>query len=140
MLAWVGVGIGESERPAMAPLVLAGLVVAVALARAGTRLLRRDPRAVGAGRRIAVGSVAHATGLVVLGFALGGSDWSAPAAVFGVVSLGVGALLGLALRHHGPLFALPTGPADAGTPLPGWLSRLLARRSRSRDASRPVVV
>jgi hypothetical protein len=140
MLAWVTIGVSESDRLAIEPLVVLGFAVAVWLGRAGVRLLRRDPRAVAFGRRVAAVNAGHAALVVVLGFALGGPDWGAPAAVFGGVALAQATLLVLALRVHAPLFALPPATGPAGEPLPRWLARLLARRSRRRGKPAPVAV
>jgi hypothetical protein len=138
MLAWITIGVAGSERLAIEPLVVVGFAVAVWVARVGVRLLRRDPRVVAFGRRVGAVSVAHATALVVLGFALGGSDWSGPAAVFGVVALAQATLVVLALRVHTPLFAQPHVDAHPGDPLPSWLARMLARRSRNRRKAATV--
>jgi hypothetical protein len=132
MLAWVAIGIAASDRLLLEPLALLGVGVAAGVGRAGFRLLRRDPRAVVTGRRVAVTSVAHATFVVLLGFVLGGRDWSAPAIVFGVVSLAQATLLAVAVRDHAPLFARSSDGEDVGRPLPGWLARLLARRAQRR--------
>ncbi len=132
ILGWVTVGVAASERLWLDALAGLGVVVAVYVARAGVRLLRRDPRAVGFGRRVAVVSVAHAWALVLLGVFVGGYEWSGPATVFGVVALGQATLLVLALRDHGPLFALPPDGDAAPRPLPTWLSRMLARQAQRR--------
>ncbi|HEY3816571.1 MAG TPA: hypothetical protein VGL81_05345 [Polyangiaceae bacterium] len=140
MLAWVLVGFSASDRLLFGPLAVVGVLVAASVGRAGARLLRRDARAVAFGRRVAVVSAVHATLLVFLGFAVGGADWSAPAAVLGVVSIGQAALLVRALGEHAPLFA-PPGDALAGQgPLPAWLARMLARHSRNRAKDAPVLV
>jgi len=132
LVAWVTVGIAVSDRLPIEPVVVLGVAIAVCVGRAGLRLLRRDPRAVAYGRRVAILTAAHATLLVILGFVVGGCDWSAPAAVFGVVSLGVATLLALAVRDHAPLFARPTDAGPAPRPLPTWLARMLARRAQRR--------
>jgi len=132
MLAWATVGIAASERLWLEALAGVGVVVAVFVGRAGVRLLRRDAGIVAFGRRVAVVSVSHAWALVLLGVAVGGYDWSAPATVFGVVSLGQATLLVFALRQHGPLFAEPYEGDAVARPLPRWLSRLLARRAQRR--------
>jgi hypothetical protein len=132
ILAWVTVGVVASERLWLEALAGVGVVVAVFVGRAGVRLLRRDARVVAFGRRVAVVSVAHAWALVLLGVFVGGYDWSAPATVFGVVSLGQATLLVLALREHGPLFAEAHDGDAAPRPLPTWLSRMLARQAQRR--------
>jgi hypothetical protein len=132
VLAWVTVGLAGSDWLPIEALVVVSVAVAVCVGRAGVRLLRRDPRAVGFGRRVGIVSAAHATLVVVLGFVVGGNDWSAPAVVFGVVTLGQAALLVVAVRDHAPLFAWPGDSDPAGRPLPRWLARMLARRAQRR--------
>lgn len=132
VLGWVTVGMAGSRWLPIVPLVVVGVAVAFCVGRAGVRLLRRAPRAVVYGRRVAVGSAAHACLVVVLGFVVGGNDWSAPAVVFGAVTLGVAALLAVAVRDHAPLFAWPRDSDAAGRPLPSWLARMLARRAQRR--------
>lgn len=132
VLGWVAVGIAVSDRLPIEPLVVLGVAIAACVGRAGVRLLRRDARVVSFARRVAVATAAHATFVVILGFVLGGCDWSAPAAVFGVVSLGQAALLALAVRDHAPLFARPSDDEPVGRPLPAWLARMLARQAQRR--------
>jgi len=132
VVAWVTVGVAASDRLPIEPLVVMGIVVAICVGRAGIGLLRRDAGVVAFGRRVAVVTAAHATLLVVLGFLVGGCDWSAPAAVFGVVSLGQAALLALAVRDHAPLFARPSDDEPVGHLLPAWLARMLARQAQRR--------
>jgi len=131
ILAWVTVGIAAADRLPIEPLVVLGVAVAVCVGRAGIRLLRRDPRAVASGRRVAIATAAHATLVVLLGFGLGGADWGALAAVFGVVSVGQAAFLALAVRDHAPLFAPSRDREPAVRALPSWLARMLARRAQS---------
>jgi hypothetical protein len=132
LMAWVGVGVLDSECLAVEPVVVLGVAVAMWLARTGVRLLRRDARVVASGRRVAVGAAVHATLVVVLGFVGGGGDWGAPAAVFGAVSLALATLVASALRAYAPLFALPGTDAAAARRRPAWLARLLARRAQRR--------
>ena len=132
LVTWAGVGVMASTPPPIAPLAVLGAVVATCVGRAGIRILRRDSRAVAFGRRVALGAVVHASFVVILGFAVGGCDWSAPAAVFAVVSLGQATLLALALRHHAPLFAQSGSSRPPDRPLPTWLARVLARQAQRR--------
>ena len=132
LLTWVGVGVVASERLPLAALAVLGGVVATCVGWAGVRLLRRDPRVVAFGRRVAVGVVVHAVFVALLGFAVGGCDWSAPAAVFAVVSLAQATLLALALRHHAPLFVRRGDIPPVDGPLPTWLARVLARQAQRR--------
>ena len=132
VVAWVTVGVAASDRLPIEPLVVMGIVVAICVGRAGIGLLRRDAGVVAFGRRVAVLAAAHATLLVVLGFVVGGCDWSAPAAVFAVVSLGQAALLAVAVRDHASLFARAGDGDPVGRPLPTWLARMLARQAQRR--------
>ena len=132
LVAWLAVGVSGSTRLLVEPLVVLGVGVAVGLARTGSRLLRRDARVVTSGRRVAIGAVAHATLVVLLAFLVGGGDWSAPAAVFGLVTLALAALLAVALRDHAALFACPSSVTSGSGPLPSWLARILARRAQRR--------
>jgi hypothetical protein len=132
MLAWVTVGLAASDRLPVESFVVLGVVVAVCVGRTGVRLLRRDPRAVATGRRVAIAAAAHATLVMLVGFLVGGGDWGAPAAVFGVVTLGVATLLAVALRDHAPLFVRLDDPDAAARPVPSWLARLLERRAQRR--------
>lgn len=130
-LTWVGVGVVGRELPVLAPVVVAGVAVALSLAWTGKRLLRRDTRVVSSGRRVAIGAGVHAACVVMLAVGLGGVDWGGPALVFAGVTVAVAALLVLAVRRNAWLFVHPRRDGAASPSLPVWLARMLARRAPS---------
>jgi hypothetical protein len=132
LLTWIALGIFATQRLALLPVVLAGVTMAALVARTGGRLLRRDPRVVASGRRLALGVALHSTLVVVLATLLGGDDWSGPANVFALVSLGHAALLVKALREHANLFQVGHDDKPATPALPAWLARMLLRRAQRR--------
>jgi len=132
LLTWIALGVFAMQRLALVPVVLAGVAVAALVARAGRQLLGRDPRVVASGRHLALGVAVHSTLVVVLATVLGGDDWSGPANVFALVSLGHAALLVAALREHAALFQTGHGDKPATQALPLWMARLLLRRAQRR--------
>jgi hypothetical protein len=142
-LAWLAVASALPAFPQIELLALAGIVLALATARAGLHLARRDDDADGTARRIACWSVVLA--LVVFGIPCavaatpGGNDaldWVGAAAVYAVVTTLLAALLLVTIRRHARDFARAADHArGACDGLPGWLARVLSRRNLQRRAN-----
>lgn len=88
-------------------LAAAGLGVAIAVAHAGARLLRRHPRAGATGRRVAVVEGVHGVLLVAATAALPGSDAIALALGYALPAIAHAALLWTAVGRHRALLQLP---------------------------------
>jgi hypothetical protein len=135
LVAWAVVGFAFLEQGELLLLVLAGVVIAAATWRTGVLLLRRDPRTLRFGRRVAVGAAAHAAVVLLLAVMLGGTDWSGPAAVFAGVSCGQAGLVLAATRRHALPFAADSRPPADRQRLPAWLAMILSKRQAQRRAN-----
>jgi hypothetical protein len=132
MSIWVAVGVVGPERTPFGPAILAGIAVGACLARAATRLLRRDPGVVAFGKRAAIAAALHTLLVLLLAWKAGGGAWAGPAAVLTLVSLLPAALLVVAVRSKASLLARPPDVEPLPRALPVWLARALELRLRRR--------
>ncbi len=131
-IVWVAVAGSMSGLPPRDFFVVGGLIVSLAIGRAGLKLLRRDADAVTAAQRAAALACAHAAVLAVTALLLAGEDLDGVAALFAVLACAQAGLLAVAGRRHAALFAWGRGDATPAAPLPRWLARVLGRRAQRR--------
>jgi len=105
MLSWALV-VASTPGGTVLGLAATGLGVAIAVALAGARLLRRHPRSIATGRRVAVVEAVHGMLLVGATAALPGSDAIALALVYTLPATAHAALLWTAVGRHRALLLL----------------------------------
>ncbi|HEY8041640.1 MAG TPA: hypothetical protein VIF15_17665 [Polyangiaceae bacterium] len=136
LLMWLALGFVMTDVWLLEIVVLGGIAAAASTCRLAVRLLRRDAGAFAFGRRVALWTAFHATAVSALAFAVGGVDWSGPAAVFTALTVLQSVLVVTALRRHALLFAqLDDAEAHAREALPTWLARMVWRRQAQRRAN-----